>query len=160
MNYDQIVRELKNLNLDVNETRSGGSKYIELNFKRGNSQIYAHMSLKFELNYSKDHRFNSAIREEYEGQQYSPIINPNNQTEFFQLIKELKTTNKPFKQIKNMKAIKETEKTVKKLETQFKEIDQRLNERKTWLAYIKGEITREQRSKIMKENRIRIYGDQ
>jgi hypothetical protein len=116
------------------------------------------MDLTFELNYSKEFRFFGTIRKEYEGQKYVPNIQPSNQTEFFHLVKELKTTNAPFLEIKNRKLIKEAEKEITKLEKTFKEIDHRLNERKTWVAYLKGEITKEERSQKNKENRIRIYG--
>lgn len=158
MNYDQIVRELKNLGLEPNDVRNGGSKYINLNFERDNSYIYGSMSLDFERNYSKDHRFSSSIREEKEGHRFTPYIEPNNQTEFFQIIKDIYTTNIPFLQIKNRKMIKETEKEIKKLEDQFNDVDFRLNERKLWLTLLKGEISREEKKKKMKELLKRIRG--
>ena len=151
MNYDQIIRELKKLGLEPVENRHGGSKGINIEFRRGNSQIYGSMTLSFELNYSKDHRFGSSIREEKEGQRFTPHIEPANQTEFFQYIKELHTTDTPFLQIQNKKWIKEAEKEIEKLDKQFKDVDFRLNERKLWLMSLKGEISKEEKKERMKE---------
>ncbi len=150
MNYDQIVRELKKLGLNVDDWRDGGSKGMRIEFERVNTMVYGSMTLSFELNYSKDHRFGSSIREEKEGQHFTPHIEVSNQTEFFQIIKELYTTETPFLQIRNKKIIKETEKEIGKLETQFKDIDFRLNERKLWLASLKGEISKEEKKEQMR----------
>ena len=158
MNYDQIVRELKKLGLNVDDWRNGGSKGIRIEFERVDTMIYGSMTLSFELNYSKDHRFGSSIREEKEGQRFTPHIEPANQTEFFQYIKELHTTDTPFLQIQNKKWIKEAEKEIEKLDKQFKDVDFRLNERKLWLMYLKGEISKEEKKERMRELIKRVRG--
>ena len=151
MNYDQIIRELEKLGLKPEDIRNGGSRYLKVEFNRLGSRIYGSMTLTFELNYSKDQRFGSSIREEKEGQRFTPHIEPANQTEFFKYIKELFTTDKPFLEIRGKKRIKEVEKEIEKLEKQFKDVDFRLHERKLWLMSLKGEISREEKKERMQE---------
>ncbi len=159
MNFDQIVRELKKLDLDVKKTRKGGSKYIDIEFKRDNSIIICNLSLEFELNLSTNHRIHSTIREEIKDQNFTLTIEPNNQTEFFNIVKELKTTDTSFKQIRNKKQIVETEKDIKKLEIQLKDTRFRLGERKLWLKTLEGKINSTERKKAMSELVIKIKNE-
>jgi len=159
MNYDQIIRELEKIGITPIISRHGGSKGFDISFNRKNSRIEGSVTFSYRGGYTGGYDFHSNIYEEVDGNKFINKMNPNNQTEFFKIIKELKTTNISLDLIRNRKMISETEKKIEKLTEQFRETDYRLNERKSWLGYLKGEITRKEQSKINRENRIRIYGE-
>ncbi len=151
MNYDQIIRELKKLNLEVEELAHGGSKGINVSFNRKNSKIIGSITHEYKGGYTGGTSFHSNIYREVEGGRGRMNIQPNNQTEFFNIIKELKTTNIPFKQIANRKMIKEAEKTIEKLTSQFKDVRFRLGERKLWLKYLKGKIDSKEKKEALRK---------
>jgi len=143
MNYDQIIRELKKLGLEPVETGRGANKHIFISFRRKDSKIEGSMSLEFVLNQSKMD-FHSSIYEEETGKKHHMLMRPKNQTEFFKIIKELKTTNKKLLIIRNRESIIEAKKEVEKLTKQFRDVRFRLGERKLWLKLLKGEIDRKE----------------
>lgn len=149
MNYDQIVRELKKLGIEVEESRHGGSSSLSVKFNRKNSEIDGRMDLEFVLNGPM--RFYSTIYETEKGKVHHINVQPNNQTEFFNIIRELKITNKKLLLIRNMKNIKEAEKEVEKLTKQFKDVRFRLGERKLWLKYLKGKIDNKERKETLRK---------
>jgi len=152
MNYDQIVRELKKLEIELVEQKSGASKRLIVKFNRKESTIEGNMNLTFILNRSKDFEFNSAIYEEPKIlNRRRVVMNPRNQTEFFNVIKELKTTNTSLRLISRREDIEEVEKEIKKLTTQFKDTRFRLGERKVWLKYLKGRIDMAGRKEVLKK---------
>ncbi len=152
MNYDQIIRELEKLGIKVDESRHGGSKGFDISFNRKNSKVTGSITHEYKGGYTGGTSFHSNIYEEVNDRgRVLGTIQPNNQTEFFNIIKELKTSNTPFREVRNRKMIKQAENTIKKLTIQFKDVRFRLGERKLWLKGLKGEINRKDKNEAIRK---------
>lgn len=153
---NQLIKELKNLNLNPDAFRKGGDKGIYLEFiTKRNTKVIGKISSIFSSGYSSTSKIEGDITE-YQNDEIGKVIdslfhNISTYQSFYEIIKQLLEV--PLDKIKNSQEIKITEEEIRKANSQIIELQNLLKEKEQYLRYLKNEISRKEYYHLLKELR-------
>lgn len=161
MQWDQIIRELKKLGLKPIISKKVNRETIKITFKTKHGKIEAYMMKDWEAGTGRigdKNIFNANISERKEGKVHPMSVHPNNMNEFYKIVAELKTTGVSLREIYNRENIIKTKKEIKKIQYEFNRMKFELFDRKSYLKYLEGKITRKEYNKEINDFYKKIFG--